>query len=81
MSLAAFTILQVDAVGPPNSQKLASELAMLESVHGWKVRSQEGKVELLRVLENPSTLSSQANQSLLALKALGLGSSSLEGAR
>jgi hypothetical protein len=81
MSLAAFTILQVDAVGPVDSRKLASGLKMLERVHGWQVRSQKGKVELLRVLENPTTLGSRASQSLLALKALGLGSFSLEGAR
>ena len=77
ISMAAYTILQIDAVSPLDSGKLEGELAMLEDVHGWNVRSQEGKVEVLRVLENPSTFGSQGKQSLIALEAIGFGASSL----
>jgi len=77
ISMAAYTILQIDAVSPLDSRKLQGELAMLEDVHGWNVRSQEGKVEVLRVLENPSTFGSQGKQSLIALEAIGFGAASL----
>jgi len=77
ISMAAYTILQIDAVSPLDSRKLQGELAMLEDVHSWSVRSHEGKVEVLRVLENPSTFGSQGNQSLIALEAIGFGASSL----
>lgn len=77
--LDTFTILQINAAPRHSDKELEDGLKVLEQVHGWFVRSRAKEVELLRVLQNPLTFSTQGNQAWLALSAIGFDVSSLVG--
>lgn len=75
--LGTFTVLQINAISPLSGNELDKEVSSLKQVFGWYVRPLEGKVELLRVLQNPTTANTQGNQAWLALKAIGFNTTSL----
>ena len=77
IDLGTFTILQISAKPLRVGKSLMDELRFLKQVHGWYAHSQEEEIELLRVLQNPSTFASQGNQAWLALSTIGFVASSL----
>jgi hypothetical protein len=77
VDLGTFTVLQINAKPPRLGKTLMDELRFLKQVHGWYTHSRDGELELLRVLQNPSTIASQGNQAWLALSAIGFVASSL----
>jgi hypothetical protein len=77
--LGTFTILQINVAPRLSDKALEDGLKILEQVHGWFVRSRTKEVELLRVLQNPLTFSTQGNQAWLALSAIGFDVTSLGG--
>jgi len=77
VDLGTFTVMQINAKPPRLGKNLMDELRFLKQVHGWYTHSRDGELELLRVLQNPSTIASQGNQAWLALSAIGFVASSL----